>query len=279
MKAKRSPILGNFSPLDRTLEAVASCISIEDSDADSHRSLNCRANDDPLHVKTQRKPIKQRLANAKAAEHLLRVLNKPANQRPEWREVTAGVALRDDSVGKQGLQWLIAHQQQAWRTVPDVHTKYDKLKEVPAVPKVPEATFAHRIGFDIDELIAFLDREGILHSLGPVNSTEMGKTIAKKDDVAPLKQVLAMGNHSSKRGRRSLIERQILAAQREAGGSFELDPVWDCLHGLAASGEHKAVLRLSPKGKIETMKADGWGPYRRDTLRQFLAKRLEKASK
>lgn len=162
----RSGLFGNFIPLDRALEAVAARIEIDDSEVEARR-INRRfcALDDRWTELAERRGIRDALATSKAASLLIRTLNRPLAQRLEWHELVSGVAIRDDQVGRQGLQWLVARQGASVQRSPGTNDRLEAMSEAPE--QIGSTPARHQeIGFNVDELIDLLDREGIPHALG-----------------------------------------------------------------------------------------------------------------
>lgn len=156
---------GNFIPLNRVVEAIANLISISDEETDGYRSLNDVAGADPFQASAQRSRVKAVLRSSNAAGQLLRLLNQPQPMRPSWWHVTEGYPLLDDQVHKEGMQILVNLERSSlsllsaispWRSISNDGAQGARI----------ESQRDALIGFDLCEVITFLDTNGVPHMLG-----------------------------------------------------------------------------------------------------------------
>ena len=157
----RSELFGDFIPLDRALEIVALRVQVASAEIEDVRRNRCVWPDRWAEI-AERKAIHDCLADSKAAGLLLGVFNKPKALRIEWFALTQGFPVRDDRVGIDGMQWLVARLNAPLpgRTQPAGRWGAMSAQDPAVLAEVPDVR-AREIGFNVDELIALLDRESI----------------------------------------------------------------------------------------------------------------------
>ncbi len=168
MKKIRDGLLGNFIPLGDAARAVGARILVSDEEADVHLSLN-RPSDEV--VQAQRAAVAYHLRFAHGASRLLQLLNRPADSRPKRYDAAAGYPILDDTLGRRGVNILNHWAKLAYPSASKASSG--------ARSTVP---FAHNqgpdgnpldLGFDVDELIHFLNAGEVPHTLGDqLNSVE-----------------------------------------------------------------------------------------------------------
>ncbi len=171
MKMTRPGFLGNFVPLLDAVRAVASRIAISDRDADTLGKLNRVSRESPFELQLARSQVKSRIAQAQAADLLLMHLNQAASMRPAWFDASHGYPLRDEGVARFGMEALLAFA--SGKLVMSAERRGGQA----SADGVADLSAAN-LGFEANELIAFLDSVGVLHSLESMTRPEfeMGST-------------------------------------------------------------------------------------------------------
>ncbi len=193
-------LYGNFIPLNRVVEAIANLIPISDEDADGYRSLNEVAGADPFQASAQRSRVKAVLRSSNAAGQLLRLLNQPQPMRPSWWHITEGYPLLDDQVHKEGMQILVNLERLSLSLLSAV-SPWRSISNGDAQSKCTETQRDALIGFDLNEVIAFLDAKGVMHMLGhEIKSVGFHVDLNAKVQSAQLAQAAKAGSRRNFRG-------------------------------------------------------------------------------
>ena len=291
----RDGLLGNFVTLYRAVRAIAACIDVSDLDVDGRRGLNGGGSGD-FESMLERTVIRGVVGEAKAAAVLFRHLSAPSSWRPRWQHsAVGGFPIADDAVGMEGLQILAQ-----WGSA-DVSFQLQqrsgraKRNESAVLSgDAPPALRMNLIGFDIDDLVHFLDANGVAHSLGaPLNPpVELVKEGPYRGVVAPATLLTAdaktstpptvafSGRHNDFRrpGKQCTIRREILAAMAQCSEPVRHREVMARLLDVARAGH--ALLKVKDN-LLHYVGTDGkLMPYTSDALRQFVRaqRRREAAS-
>lgn len=151
MLPSRAEMFGSFVSLSEALEAIARKVRLADAQITAHLPPNARIGVDDFEHLALRAALRDQLARGQAASLLLRCLNQPAGQRPNWQELQDGVAFHDEAAFRHGLRWLALEERGAGAR--------------PIVHDLDLDRCANRLGFHVDELIDILDSQGIAHTL------------------------------------------------------------------------------------------------------------------
>lgn len=169
MKKTRDGLFGNFIPLHRAVEAIAARVKIPDEQIERRRGLNRQGGDD-FEAGLARGVIGNVLREARAASILFRHLNQPPASCPTWLDsLVGGFLILDERLRREGLEILAlwACDESTFM----LHARYPGAQaEQTASPLNPghmsSVPRRMQIGFDVDELIHFLDARGVAHKLG-----------------------------------------------------------------------------------------------------------------
>jgi hypothetical protein len=263
MRKVREGLLGNFIPLARTVDAIWVRISISVEEIDGRRSLNCSKDENDIETKLERAAIGRLLGQARAAGRLLQLLNRAADRRPKWYDSSPGYAVLDDSLAREGLDILIRWMHQSLPPPPVPHGRWSSPAPAPdpveGIFRVPRSD---QLGFDIDELIRFLDADQIPHALGEALDFPQVDAIdeAVRRAAAPTAERLLLP---------PLVFRGDLAevlyiALESARDPYNAGSVFDELYRLAdkPDGERKAPLLGAENGEVkwwdEKQKRNRW---------------------
>lgn len=236
MTKVREGLFGNFIPLDRAVDAISAKIVVEVREIDGYRSVNSSKDENDFGVRHERGSVGKMLRQARAAGQLLGVVNRDAGSRPKWYDSSQGYPLLDDSLGREGRDILVQWMKQTLPPAPMPHGRYSS-KVAPADPQ--EAMFqvprSGLLGFDIDELIHFLDKASVPHVLGsPLN--EVG-------DVPRASPQTARPDFRKLKFRTPLAD-ALYAALERAANPYDAGSVLSELCKLAAEPDPK--LRIDP---------------------------------
>jgi hypothetical protein len=174
MKEIRPGLHGNFLSLDRAVRAVASRVKISDEEVDARLGLN-RIDKNEFQTTLDRTAIRSVLGPARAAGILFRHLSQPSPARPNWQDsAIGGFPIVDDGVSREGLEILArwARSEAEFRLQGGPWSEHGG--RVPCMEVLPGPSRLMQIGFDVDDLIHFLNASGVDHSLGePLNDSSM----------------------------------------------------------------------------------------------------------
>lgn len=169
MKKTRDGLFGNFIPLRRAVEAIAARVKIPDDQIESRRGLNRQGGDD-FKATMARGVIRKNLGEARAASILFRHLNQPPASCPTWLDsLVGGLLILDERVRREGLEILAL-----WASIESTFMLHARYSGRQAGQTASPLNLGHmspvsrlmQIGFDVDELIHFLDARGVAHTLG-----------------------------------------------------------------------------------------------------------------
>lgn len=224
MKQIRDGLHGNFLSLDRAVRAVASRVKISDEEVDGRRGLN-RSSEDGFKTQLDRTVIRNVLCQARAAGILFRLLNQPSSSLPNWQDsAIGGFPIFDNGVSREGLEILARWAQSgagfrlqggSWAGQGSQGSRMDTL---------PAPSRLVQIGFDIDDLIRFLNANGIEHNLGeplngssahPAAASGQGLTILREPSVANVS-----GHANSQVAARGPTEAEVVDSSRPTQGGF-----------------------------------------------------------
>lgn len=166
MQKVRDGLHGNFIPLRRAVAAVAARITIPDEEIESRRGLNAALDANDFVATLDRAIIRNVVSQARAAAILLSLLNQPSASRPQWLDAAPGYPILDDSVGRQGVEALIQWARGEVALVVTGGPRGWPALTPPAPELMGRPSRSMQIGFNIDELIHFLDAKGVAHNLG-----------------------------------------------------------------------------------------------------------------
>lgn len=267
MRVRGSRLLGNFVPLSHAVQTIAKCTVVNDDHADAFRNLNGRS-DQPAIEEERRRPIKMHLAHAFAAGKLLELVNKPLLQRPEWFELFEGTPLRDDSVGNQGKRWL-THERDKSNPPPRPLLPTQRWKTNEALPAVVDRVkmlLEDSIGFDLNELVTFLDQENIRHTLEATSQKEEPGSVPKKQKSALKPQ--GRTHMLAPSGKTCVIEEMVIKAWREAGEPYKPSAVYACLRKIVEA-ENSALVYVE-KHVVIVNRSTGPAPYTSKSMGNYI---------
>jgi hypothetical protein len=162
MNKIRDGLLGNFIPLADAVRAIGSRISVPIGEVDLHLSLN-RPKDEGV-VEWQRDAVAYHLRFAHGAARLLQLMNRAADDRPKWYDAASGHSILDDTLGRRGLNILSHWSKLAYPSASNSASGSTSAMP-PAHHQGPDGG-PMDLGFEVDELIHFLDADQVLHTLG-----------------------------------------------------------------------------------------------------------------
>jgi hypothetical protein len=268
MKKIRDGLLGNFIPLADAVRTIGSRISVPIREVDLHLSLN-RPKDEGV-VEWQRDAVAYHLRFAHGAARLLQLMNRAADDRPKWYDAASGHSILDDTLGRRGLN-ILSH----WSKLAFPSASKSGSGSTSAIPAAhhqgPDGGVMD-LGFDVDELIHFLNADHVLHTLGEqLNSVsgEESSELAANDAsttvdpqrrkprfTGPLRDVLMIARKNARDGddhvavfaelcEMAKVEKPRAPLRRYQDGA--VDETYRCYKGrgnVAASGEDISTLGL-----------------------------------
>jgi hypothetical protein len=270
-------LFGNFISLFDAIEAVARRVEIANETVDAYRDTD--GDVDAFTTTLNRWPVKTIFQRSAAATQLIqRLANGPAHERPRWFDTTLGFPLVRDVVAEEGMtelalmvRWAENHKRQfsarnmgrRWGAA-DLGAEYKQpINPEPDPFEIPRI---REIGFDCDELIRFLDRNGISYylqsrsgrqsdtaaDLGVVTESDADRQPPGQSATSARPSMLVPGVDESsaevsigvlvhkiddERIRRNRLDAVIDDAIKLAGGTYATNPVWLELKELALSGK------------------------------------------
>lgn len=295
MQKVQDGLHGKFIPLRRAVAAIAARITIPDGEFENRQGLNAALDANDFVATLDRAIIRNVVSEARAAAILLDLLNQPSASRPQWFDAASGYPILDDSVGRQGIEALIQ-----WKRGEVALVVTGGPRDWPALsPPAPELmgrpSRSMQIGFNVDELIRFLDARGVAHNLGEAKNLPTQcqlphpaqSVIASPDaassrmadagsDATPAAEAATQFhghfNDASRPGKRCAIEREIRQAQARCVDRHRAEAVMLCLMDMARAGHDVLCIE---NNCLHYVKKGRLAPYTMRALSQFIAPKAE----